>query len=233
MTMAILTVPDRDEKSTTKKGNQMAYAKCRLLPQKFQDSFRKLLSPLVKQFSRWGLSPNYFTVAGVIITTFGAAAFIAGFIRLAGILILLGGLCDTIDGLLARTTGKASRFGALLDSTVDRYAEFIMFFGIAAYFFYSDDFGTAAGTFLALCGSFMVSYSRARAESLGLDAKIGFMQRPERIVLIGLSAIIHLNTFKLAIWLVAILANLTALQRIHFGYKQDSTELKEDVIFKK
>ena len=211
----------------------MAYAKRRLLPQKFQDSFIKLLSPLVQQFSRWGLSPNNFTVAGVIITTFGAAAFITGYIRLAGILILLGGLCDTIDGLLARSTGQDSRFGALLDSTVDRYAEFIMFFGIAAYFSYIDDFGTAAGTLLALCGSFMVSYSRARAESLGLVAKIGLMQRPERIVLIGLGAIIHLNAFRLAIWLVAIFSHFTALQRIRFGYKQDYTELKEDVIIKK
>jgi len=210
----------------------MAYSSRRLLPQNLQDSFIKLLSPLVKLFSKWGLSPNSFTVAGVIITSIGATAFLMGFIRLAGIFILLGGLCDTIDGLLARTTGKASRFGALLDSTVDRYSEFIMFFGIAAYFFYIDDYGAAAGTFLALCGSFMVSYSRARAESLGLEAKIGIMQRPERIVLIGLGAIIHMNAFKFAIWLVAFFANFTALQRIRFAYKQDSTELKEEVIIK-
>jgi CDP-diacylglycerol--glycerol-3-phosphate 3-phosphatidyltransferase len=210
----------------------MAYSSRRLLPQNLQDSFIKLLSPLVTLFSKWELSPNSFTVAGVIITSIGAAAFLMGFIRLAGILILLGGLCDTIDGLLARTTGKASRFGALLDSTVDRYAEFIMFFGIAAYFFYVDDYGTAAGTFLALCGSFMVSYSRARAESLGFEAKAGLMQRPERIVLIGLGAIIHINAFKFAIWLVAFFANFTALQRIRFAYKQDSTELKDEAIIK-
>ncbi len=210
----------------------MAYSSRRLIPQNLQDRFIKLLSPLVKLFSKWGLSPNSFTVAGVIITSIGAAAFLMGFIRLAGILILLGGLCDTIDGLLARTTGKASRFGALLDSTVDRYAEVIMFFGIAAYFFYIDDYGTAAGTFLALCGSFMVSYSRARAESHGFEAKAGLMQRPERIVLIGLGAIIHINAFKFAIWLVAFFANFTALQRIRFAYKQDSTELKDEVIIK-
>ena len=210
----------------------MAYSNRRLLPQKLQDRFIKLLSPLVKQFSKWGLSPNSFSIGGVIIAAIGAAAFLVGFIRLAGILVLLGGICDTIDGLLARTTGKASRFGALLDSTVDRYAEFMMFFGIAAYFCYIDDLGTAAGTFLALCGSFMVSYSRARAESLGIEATIGLMQRPERIVLIGLGAIIHLYAFKLAIWLVAVLANYTALQRIRFAYKQDSAELKEEATIK-
>ena len=210
----------------------MSYSSLRLLPQTLQDRFIKLLSPLVKLFAKWGLSPNSLTVAGVIITAFGAAAFFMGFIRLAGLLILLGGLCDTLDGLLARATGKATQFGALLDSAVDRYAEFIMFFGIAAYFFYIGDYSTAAGTFLALCGSFMVSYSRARAESLGFEAKLGIMQRPERIVLIGLGAIIHMNAFKFAIWLVALLANFTALQRIRCAYKQDSAEFEEEVIIK-
>jgi len=210
----------------------MAYSTRRLLPQHLQNRFINLLSPLVRLISKWGLSPNSFTVAGVILTAAGTGAFLAGFIRLAGICILLGGLCDTLDGLLARTTGRATRFGALLDSTVDRYAEFIMFSGIAAYFFFIDDYGTAAGTLLALGGSFMVSYTRARAESLGFDAKGGFMQRPERIVLIGSGAIIHLNALILAIWLVAFFANFTALQRIRCAHKQDSSEFKEEIIIK-
>ena len=210
----------------------MANSSLRLLPQNLQNRFIKLLSPLVRLFAKWGLGPNFFTVAGVIITSMGAAAFLMGVIRVAGILILLGGLCDTIDGLLARTSGKTSRFGALLDSTVDRYAEFIMFFGISAYFFHSDDYSTAAGTFLALCGSFMVSYSRARAESLGMEAKAGVMQRPERIVLIGLGALINMNAFKLVIWLVAVFANFTALQRIRMAYKQGATKFEKEVIIK-
>ena len=144
-----------------------------------------------------------------------------GHIRLAAILILSGGFCDTMDGSIARTTGRASRFGALLDSAVDRYAEFIMYLGIGAYFINFEDYSTAAGTFLALCGSFMVSYARARAESLGFEAKLGFMQRPERIVLIGLGALIHITAFKIAIWLIAFLSNYTALQRIRFAYKQN------------
>ena len=96
-----------------------------------------------------------------------------------------------------------------------------MFLGIAAYFIYLEDYGTSASAFLALCGSFMVSYARARAESLGFEADVGLMQRPERIVLIGLGAIIHLQAFKLAIWLVAIFATLTALQRIKYAFKQE------------
>ena len=150
-----------------------------------------------------------------------------GYLRLAGILTLLGGFCDTLDGSIARTTGRTSRFGALLDSVVDRYSEFIMYLGIGAYFINFEDYSTAAGTFLALCGSFMVSYARARAESLGFEAKLGFMQRPERIVLIGLGALIDIGTLKIAIWLVAFLSNYTALQRIRFAYKQNLDMSKE------
>ncbi len=151
------------------------------------------MSTLTAFFSKWGLSPNSFTIAGVVITSMGAAAFMMGYIRPAGLLILFGGFCDTIDGSLARSSGKASRFGALLDSAVDRYSEFIMYLGIGAYFINFKDYSPAAGRFLALCGSFMVSYARARAENLGFEAKLGFMQRPERIVLIGLGALIHIT----------------------------------------
>ncbi len=210
----------------------MSYLGRRLIPQSFQDRFVKWLAPLTVLFSNWGLSPNTFTVAGVVITFFGAAALVMGYIRPAGVLILCGGLCDAIDGSLARTTGKASRFGALLDSAVDRYSEFIIYLGIGTYFINYEDYRSAAVTFLALCGSFMVSYARARAESLGFQAKLGFMQRPERIVLIGLGALIHLTALKIAIWLVAFLANFTALQRIRFAYKQDSAGHQEDVVLK-
>ena len=210
----------------------MAYSIRRLIPKSLQDSFIKLLSPLITLFSKWGLRPNYFTIAGVVITSLGAAAFMIGYMRPAGILILFGGFCDTIDGSLARTTGKASRFGALLDSAIDRYSEFILYLGIGVYFINLKDYRTLAVTFVALCGSFMVSYVRARAENLGLEAKLGFMQRPERIVLIGLGALIHITALKIAIWLVAFLANFTALQRIRCAYKQDSAGFKEDVVLK-
>ena len=201
----------------------MDYSNRRLITQGLQDNFIRKLSPLITFFAKMGISPNSFTVAGVVITSFGAAALFLEFVRPAGILILLGGLCDTIDGSVARTTGKATRFGALLDSSFDRYSEFVIYLGIAAYFIFQDDFSTAVIAFLALCGSFMVSYTRARAESLGFEVKIGIMQRPERIVLIGLSAMIHITALKFIIWLIAALANTTALQRIRWAYKQDLT----------
>jgi CDP-diacylglycerol--glycerol-3-phosphate 3-phosphatidyltransferase len=194
----------------------------RLIPEQFQSAFMRLIAPLIRLFTRWGLSPNSFTVAGVIITSFAAIAFFLGLPRLGGVLILLGGFCDAVDGSLARNSGKASRFGALLDSSVDRYAEFAMLFGIGGFFLISRNFVSAAATFLALCGSFMVSYTRARAESLGLEGKVGVMQRPERIVFLGAGALIHPVALTIAIWMVAVFANVTALQRLRYAFKQDS-----------
>jgi CDP-diacylglycerol--glycerol-3-phosphate 3-phosphatidyltransferase len=208
----------------------MANTGRRLIPVRLQDGFVNLLMPLVKRLAKWGINPNSFTLAGLIITSMAAIAFIMGHLRLGGFLILLGGLCDTIDGSLARFANKATRFGALFDSAVDRYSEFVMFLGIVAHFVKIKDYPTSVVVFFALCGSIMVSYSRARAESLGFDSKLGVMQRPERIVFLGLGALIHPIALKFAIWLVAIFANFTALQRIRHAYKQDEPNLDQKPI---
>ncbi len=199
----------------------------RLIPEAFQRGFMTLLAPLVRLLTRMGVNPNALTIAGIVITTAGALAFFLRSPRLGGFLILLGGLCDAIDGSLARNAGKATRFGALLDSSVDRYAEFVMLFGIGGYFLMVDDYVSAAVTFLALCGSFMVSYTRARAESLGLAAKVGVMQRPERIVFLGAGALLHPLALKITIWIVAVFANFTAVQRLRFAFKQDAVPPQE------
>lgn len=202
----------------------MADINRRLIPESIQNRFMILLTPIIKILKKRGIHPNGFTLAGVIITSMAAVAFIMGHLRAGGVLILAGGLCDSIDGSLARSSGKANRFGALFDSAIDRYSEFLMFFGIAAYFITLNDYPTSVVTFLALCGSIMVSYNRARAESLGFESKAGLMQRPERIIFLGTGALIHPLVFKLTIWFVAIFANLTALQRIRNAYKQDETK---------
>jgi CDP-diacylglycerol--glycerol-3-phosphate 3-phosphatidyltransferase len=194
----------------------------RLIPESIQKRFIASMAPFVHLFARWAWSPNAFTISGVIITTVAAMAFLFGHVRLGGALVLLGGLCDTIDGSLARSTSKTTRFGALFDSTLDRYSEFIMFFGLAAHFVLIREYGTAIVSFFALTGSMMVSYTRARAESLGFDAKVGIMQRPERIVFLGFGALIHPAALKIAIWLIAACANYTAMQRIRHAYKQDA-----------
>jgi len=143
-----------------------------------------------------------------------------------------------IDGKLARTSGRTTKFGALFDSSLDRYSEVIMFFGIAAYYVRHDSYLLSVMTFVALGGSTMVSYVRARAEGLGFEAKVGWMQRAERVLLIGTAALFNTGLFQipslnnqmhtvtlldLAIWIVAIFANITAIQRLYFVYQLDKT----------
>jgi CDP-diacylglycerol--glycerol-3-phosphate 3-phosphatidyltransferase len=202
----------------------MAVTIRRLVPESLQNRFLQLLDPLIKALTKWGVHPNSLTLAGLVITCMAAVALFKGSLRTGGVLILLGGLCDSLDGNLARATGKATRSGALLDSVVDRYSEFVMFLGIAAYFITMKNYFISFVTFIALCGSIMVSYTRARAESLGFESKTGMMQRTERIIFLGLGALIHPAVFKLSIWLVAILANLTALQRLRHANKQNAAK---------
>jgi len=217
-----------------------------LLPQWIQKGFINLLSPLINLFTKWKLSPNTFTVWGLIITSLGTLAIIIDirWISLAGLLILLGGICDIIDGKLARSSGRVTKFGALFDSSIDRYSEVIMFFGIAFYYVKQDEFLLSIITFIALGGSMMVSYIRARGEGLGFDVKVGLMQRPERVVFIGAGALLQLTLFRITIfhvvdfqvtlleiviWVVAIFANITAIQRLLFVYKKDRALNKPEV----
>ena len=211
----------------------MAVTNRRLFPESLQNIFLRLLAPLVNTLAKRGIHPTCLTLAGFVITCMAAVALSKGSLRTGGLLILLGGLCDSIDGNLARSTGKATRFGALLDSVIDRYSEFVMFLGIAAYFIILKNYFILAGTFIALCGSIMVSYTRARAESLGFESKAGITQRAERIVFLGFGALIHPMVFKLSIWLVAILANVTALQRLHRSYQLNKTKNGQEQIITK
>jgi len=201
----------------------MAGTNRRLFPESLQNRFLKLLAPLVNALAKRGIHPNSLTLAGLVITCMATAALVKGHLRTGGLLILLGGLCDCIDGNLARSTGKATRFGALLDSVIDRYAEFVMFMGIAVYFITLNNYFILVVTFIALCGSIMVSYTRARAESLGFESKAGMTQRAERIVFLGFGALIHPMVFKLSICLVAILSNITALQRLRHAAKHEAS----------
>ena len=201
----------------------MAGKKHRLFPERLQKIFFSLLTPVVKVLNKAEIHPNSLTVAGFVITCAAAVALFRDNLRTGGLLILLGGLCDSIDGNMARSTGKASRFGAMFDSVIDRYSELIMFLGITVYFIPKKDYFSLGATFLALCGSIMVSYTRARAESLGFEPKSGIMQRAERIVFMGFGALFHPLLFKLSLWLIAVLANITALQRLRDAARQDDT----------
>lgn len=181
---------------------------------------RALLDPLVQSLHRAGVSPDTVTVAGLGIVVIGSLFIWQGYL-LAGALILGGGAAlDAVDGGLARARGGGTNFGAFLDSTLDRTGEAIGYLAIAAYYISLPD-PSAPGVLLAgvaLSGSFLVSYTRARAESLGFDASVGLAPRTERIVLIvaglALTGLGLSPALIVSLGVIAALTALTVVQRI-------------------
>lgn len=196
-----------------------------------------VINPVIKGMIKIGLTPNAVTTIGfllncVVTWMFLQAAQAFGtqpaeaynVIGWGGGLILFAGLFDMMDGRLARLSGKSSTFGALWDSTLDRYSELVTLFGIVVIFIKADWFWMGVVTFLALVGSIMVSYVRARAEGLDIECKVGLMQRPERVVVTAVVAILS-GCFQNLWWLaggmilIAVLANITAFWRVLHCYK--------------
>lgn len=202
------------------------------------------------------VTPNFITSTGLLINIVAAIVFIIGgefgkrgdlsYIGWGCGLILFAGLFDMLDGQVARTGNKVSRYGALYDSVLDRYSELVMFLGICYYLVAHHYFIGSLVAFVALIGSMMVSYVRSRAEGLGIECKNGLMQRPERIIIISVSGIIcgivstytggnqklvltwlhnfdvveTISIFIYPITLVAIMANHTAIKRLAYCKKQ-------------
>ncbi|MBN1350181.1 CDP-alcohol phosphatidyltransferase family protein [candidate division KSB1 bacterium] len=210
--------------------------KISFLPEWLKNGYLKLLTPIIDQFIRYKLNPNWFTTIGLIFSVVAAYFFAIGRHSMGGAIFLLAGTFDIIDGKVARATGRVTKFGALYDSTLDRYAELIIFFGLIYYFVQPNptdfkypewSFTLSIATAVAIGGSVMVSYIRARAEGLGLECKVGLMQRPERVVFLGVGAIFHQLTLIIAILLIAVLSNLTAIQRLVYLRKQAKGKLVE------
>ena len=187
-----------------------------------------LIDPLTDRLARKRVHPNLLTTFGFAVTISSAFAFHQHHVRTAGFLILLGGFFDILDGRIARLTDLGSKFGAFYDSTLDRISEIAVFLGILS--LYNDqrmelgDVGMIYLIMLAMAGSLMISYTRARAEALGLDCRVGLMPRAERVVLIGSAALFFGEAWnglvlKVVIGLLAVLTNLTAFQRIIWVYK--------------
>ncbi len=198
--------------------------KINFLPDWIKFSFLRLIAPVIDFFVKRRLNPNHFTTVGLILSIPAAYFFGSGRLRLAAMIMLLGGLFDVIDGQVARATNRVTKFGALYDSTLDRYSELIIFFGLAYYFITSEweMFGlnisliTAVAICVTIGGSVMTSYVRARAEGLGFECKVGMMQRPERVLVIAIGALIHQSVLVIAIITVAIFSNITAIQRLFY-----------------
>jgi phosphatidylglycerophosphate synthase len=216
---------------------------------RLQQTIYKVINPSVQLLIRAGLTPNAITTIGFILNFIVTVIFIAGgeegnrgdlsYIGWAGALTLFAGLFDMLDGQVARLGKMSSAFGALYDSVLDRYSEMILFFGICYYLVAHHYFLSSLFAFVALIGSMMVSYTRARAEGLGIECKEGLMQRPERVVTIGITALacgitshyiggnaklfikgipFHvletMSIFTIPIAIMAVLTNITAIKRL-------------------
>lgn len=223
-----------------------------MLPRPIQTGFTKLIQPLIHLFSRTRVNPNWFTTLGLILNLIAAVSFALGakfgtradlqYVGWGGFFVLIGGLCDMLDGKVARAAGLSTRFGALYDSVLDRYSEVIMFLGMGYYLVAQDYLYSSVFCFVALGGSTMVSYIRARSESLHIECKVGMMKREERIVWLGAGSMfcgmsmwiidphfvftyngidlfkpIYFFTVPLAV--VAVLANFTSVQRMIHSHK--------------
>jgi len=224
------------------------------LRDQLQKTIYTVIDPLVRRLIKFGLTPNMVTTIGLALNIGVAVIFISGaeeggradlrYVGWAGGLVLFAGLFDMLDGQVARVGNMSSTFGALFDSVLDRYSELIMFLGICYYLVAHHYFISSLFAFIALIGSMMVSYTRARSEGLGIQNKGGLMQRPERVVLVGLSAIacgiashfiggnyklyvpgipFHIfetmTIFTLPLTVMAVLTNITAFKRLYAAKK--------------
>jgi len=194
----------------------------------FKDRVYRIIDPTVRTLIRWGVHPNAVTTAGFILTVSAGVLFHLDRVRWAGLFVLLGGMTDIFDGQVARLSGLASKFGSFYDSTLDRLSEIVVFLGLLSLY---NQYGRELADvwmvyviFLAMGGSLMVSYTRSRAEALGLDCTVGVMQRAERVVLLGLGCLLFglmWDGFVLKVILVILAGTtvLTALQRIIWVYQ--------------
>lgn len=177
--------------------------------------------PVVAVLVKLHVSPNMVTFAGLLGAAISAWLIYEGMLWLGGVAMLAAGILDLFDGALARSTGRASAFGALLDSVVDRVSEIVVLLGLLLFYIRGDSIEGAVLVYLAVGGSVMVSYLRARSEGLGIDCKVGIMTRPERVAALGGGLIIgHWQPVVLLVVLgvIAALTILTTAQRlIHTG----------------
>ncbi len=181
-----------------------------------------VLDPLSRLLANLGIQPNLLSMIGFFAASAAGAVVAAGFISHGGWLFLLSGPFDALDGALARTAGLESRFGAFLDSFIDRYSEAAVLFGILCWATFHDQRVLIMVTFLTMIGSFMVSYARARAEGLRISCKVGLFTRLERFIVLTLTLITQQLLPGMIV--LAFLTNFTALQRMFHVYRQSLHE---------
>ncbi|MGB2884724.1 MAG: CDP-alcohol phosphatidyltransferase family protein [Dehalococcoidia bacterium] len=172
------------------------------------------------------ISPNIVTALGLLVALVTAWVLSTGHFFLGGFLVLVSGAFDMLDGAVARISGRSTRFGAIFDSTFDRLSEAALFLGLLAYYANQGSFQEVVLVGAALVGSMMTSYVRARAEGLGLKCEVGLFTRPERVILLAIGLIF--NQMLVILWIIAVLSNLVAWQRLFYVWQQLRKECKEE-----
>lgn len=180
--------------------------------------FKGIIDPIAGFFLKVGLTPNSITAIGLLLAGLAAYFIATGRFTIGGLILLIGAPLDVIDGSMARQLGEPSKFGGFIDSVTDRYSELVVLLGLLIYYAGNGSQLESVLVLIAAAGSVMVSYTKARAESLGFTAKVGLLTRVERMIVMVVFLIIQHPA--IALWIIAILANFTALQRILFVHKQ-------------
>ena len=184
----------------------------------FGTQLHRGFTPMLLALQRLKVTPNQVTITGIVLNVAAAALLVADHLIYAGIVFLLAGCFDMLDGALARLAQKVTPFGAFLDSTLDRVSEGVVMAAIAYLLAVEGRALDAALVVLALLGAILVSYTRARAESLGVECKVGLMSRPERVILIALG--LFFNVLPYVIYIMLALTTVTVIQRVVHTYRQ-------------
>jgi len=205
-----------------------------MFTQKFQAWVRRWAERAVGVFRDSPITPNMLTLFGLLITGVGALLVAMGQLLVGGVVLAFAGMFDIFDGALARAAGKVYRYGAFLDSTVDRYSEGVVYLGILIYFLDQHDGLRPIIVLIALAGSFLVSYVRARAQSLGFTCDVGILARPDRVGIIVAGLLLESLGIRIGGWtpltvalvILAVGTNFTAVQRVWVVWQQNRAELR-------
>jgi CDP-diacylglycerol--glycerol-3-phosphate 3-phosphatidyltransferase len=188
----------------------------------YKTPLSRLGDPVARLLLQAHVRPNHLTVVGLGVSILAACALAQGRLRSGAVLLTLAGLFDFFDGSLARLANRVSAFGAFLDSAVDRYSDLAVLLGIVLFYHLAADTPGVLLTMLTVLGTVMVSYTKARAQSIGLSCEIGLMERPERLITLIAGATFNLLTPAMVV--LAVLTNLTALQRILYIRRASARE---------
>jgi CDP-diacylglycerol--glycerol-3-phosphate 3-phosphatidyltransferase len=188
----------------------------------FTGGIGKFFGAIINRIVRWlalsKIHPNALTFLGLVINIWAAWLFAQGSFRWAGVVVIGAGLFDMVDGRVARATAQVTKFGGFFDSVLDRYSDLALYMGLLVYYASINRFFYIVLTAIVMTGSVMVSYTRARAENTIPKCKVGFLERPERVVLIIIGALF----LRMApvLWVIAVLSNLTVVHRMIYTYRE-------------